>query len=281
MPEEGLGGLAFATDFPAERMADRVEPHATAELLVEDSALQPGSTTWIGVRFKIADGWHLYWNGRNDTGSAPSFKVTLPPGYALGAWLWPVPKRHVSPGEILDHVYEGSVLLMAPLSVPADAKPGTKASLRVDAGWVVCDSNICVAEDAKVEAAIPVQKAVEPGAYTKEFESARQKQPKPWPMDSGKFSASISTTAGRRVATIHAKGATRLEFYPLLDGAEPGATIKSGAAAGDTLTIPLLDGPRGGGALKGVVAVARDGTDLSEFYTVVVGEQVGAVKGTK
>jgi hypothetical protein len=108
------GGLVTANDaltamdFPADRIE---ENHATPEIILEDDAIAPGGTTWIGVRFKIENGWHLYWNGRNDSGSPPSFAGELPAGYTLGEWLWPAPKRHIAPGDILDHIYEDSVLL--------------------------------------------------------------------------------------------------------------------------------------------------------------------------
>lgn len=279
MGDEELGLALAATDFPAERIATNVDTHATAELIAEKSALNPGETAWIGVRFKVADGWHLYWNGRNDTGTAPGLETKVPAGYSLGAWVWPAPQRHVSPGEILDHVYEGTVLLMAPLSVPASATPGTSVSVSIEATWVVCDSHLCMAESAALHADFAVKAATEPSASAKEFDTARARQPKAWPADSKSFAASIASTAAHRTATIRVEGATRLEFYPLLEGAEPVDLLTHGVVSGEKLALRLHDGERGQGALRGVVAVARNGKEPSEFYSVVIGDSPATPEG--
>ena len=45
-------------------------------------------------------GWHVYWNGRNDTGTPVRITLTVPEGFAAGDVLWPAPVRHVAAGEI-------------------------------------------------------------------------------------------------------------------------------------------------------------------------------------
>jgi hypothetical protein len=258
--DETLGMAAM--DFPAER----IERHATPELIAEMDGLEPGQTNWIGVRFQINDGWHLYWNGKNDSGSAPTFAVTLPEGYQLGAWVWPAPERHVSPGEILDHVYKGTVLLMAPLHVPKDAKAGAKVTLAIQANWLACDQDICVPEDSSAQAEFLVRAKPGMSGEARSFEAARARHAKPWPVDSREYSGTISTGALGRVATIRVVGATNLEFYPALHGAAVKELIKNGTAAGDTILLPIQDGVRGDGNVRGVLGVAKTGSEPTQFY---------------
>lgn len=270
------GGLVVASDalaamdFPAERIE---ENHARPEVIVENDAIGPGGTTWIGVRFKIEERWHLYWNGRNDSGSAPTFAVELPAGYTLGEWHWPAPKRHVAPGDILDHIYEGSVLLMAPLKAPpstsSDAKEGTKITIKIAADWLVCDSNMCVAESGNVETSLSVKSSTGASKDAAAFAAARETHPKPWPTASKDYTASAITKDAKATATIRIAGATSLEFYPASTGPEVDALLKSGSVKGDTMRLVFsAGGDNPNEDITGVVAVGRNGNTVSEFYSL-------------
>lgn len=259
-----------AMDFPAERIEGN---HAQPEVILESDAIAPGGTTWIGVRFKIEEGWHLYWNGRNDSGSAPTFAVDLPAGYTLGEWHWPAPKRHVAPGDILDHIYEGSVLLMAPLKAPpttsSNAKDGTKITIKIAADWLVCDSNLCVAESGNLETSLSVKSTASTSKDAAAFAAARETHPKPWPTASKDYTTSITTTDSKATATIRVAGATSLEFYPASTCPEVDALLKSGSVKGDTLRLVFAaGGDKPGEDITGVVAVGRNGKPVSEFYSV-------------
>src|SRR3954471_8284361 len=128
--------VAAAPALARGEAADRVR----LSLVSERTALVPGETNWLGVQFDIQDGWHLYWNGQNDAGSPPEVTIELPAGYTKGDLLWPAPKRHISDGPILDHIYEKRVVLLLPVKAPADATPGTPVTLKVSATWIVCKS---------------------------------------------------------------------------------------------------------------------------------------------
>ena len=264
------GDALTAMDFPAERIEDN---HATPELVLENDSIAPGGTTWIGVRFKIENGWHLYWNGRNDSGSAPTFAVDLPAGYTLGEWLWPAPKRHIAPGEILDHIYADSVFLMAPLKAPVatknDAKDGVKITIKIAADWLVCDSNLCVAESGSVETSLSVKSPTSVGKDAAAFVAARETHPKPWPTASKDYTASIITKDAKATATIRVAGATLLEFYPTSTCPEVDALLKSGSVKGDTIRLAVAaGGDKPSEDITGVVAVGRNGQPVSEFYSV-------------
>jgi DsbC/DsbD-like thiol-disulfide interchange protein len=251
-----------AMDFPAERVE---EAHAKAELLFESDSVAPGGDVWIGVRFKVEDGWHLYWNGRNETGSPPTFSVELPPGYSLGDWSWPAPKRHVAPGDILDHIYEGTVLIMAPLSVPKGAKESAPITVKVAADWVVCDSNMCVAESSSLVGSLPI-KTVATNVKDPAFAATRVLHPKAWPTDSSDFSASVERSKGKALAKFRVAGATSIEFYPGPECPDVEELMRKGATKGDSMTILFA-----AGAVKplvGVIAIGRNGQRVSEFYTV-------------
>jgi DsbC/DsbD-like thiol-disulfide interchange protein len=110
-------------------------PHGQIMLVSEQTSLKPGQSSSIGLHFELEPGWHIYWINAGDSGQAPVVKWSAPNVISIGDFAWPVPKRLVS-GPLVDYGYEGSVLLMAPIT----AAPSAMGSAQVEAQvrLVVC-----------------------------------------------------------------------------------------------------------------------------------------------
>ncbi|MBU4433513.1 MAG: thioredoxin family protein, partial [Alphaproteobacteria bacterium] len=67
---------------------------------------------------------------------------------------WPTPEKS-RVGPLLDYAYTGQVLLPVPITVPADAKPGSTVTLKAAAAFLVCEQ-ICVPEDAVLTLDLPI-----------------------------------------------------------------------------------------------------------------------------
>ncbi|MCC6195596.1 MAG: thioredoxin family protein [Burkholderiales bacterium] len=129
-------------------------PHVEAELVSERTAFVPGEATTVGLRLKMADGWHTYWQNPGDSGLPTALTWKLPEGAAAGPIQWPAP--HALPvGPLMNHGYEGEVLLLTDVQVPASAKPGETLTLAAKAEWLVCRET-CIPEEANLELALPV-----------------------------------------------------------------------------------------------------------------------------
>jgi DsbC/DsbD-like thiol-disulfide interchange protein len=137
--------------------------HLEAELVAQDAAAVPGSTIFVALRQKIQPGWHTYWRNPGDAGDSTKITWTLPAGWAAGDIVWPTPEQS-RVGPLLDYAYTGQVLLPTPISVPADAKPGSTVTIKAAAAFLVCEQ-ICVPEDATLTR-IP---------------SGARRWPRPWP----------------------------------------------------------------------------------------------------
>lgn len=153
-------------------------PHVTAELIAESAALKPGAVHWIGVRLDLEKHWHVYWRNPGDSGLPVSVKWTLPEGFTAGDLVWPAPER-LEEGPLVSFGHSGSVLLMAPLTVPADAKPGGAATLRATVKWLVC-KDTCIPGSADLAATVPLG-AGRPGPHAARFAAARKRQSQPMP----------------------------------------------------------------------------------------------------
>ncbi len=207
--------------------------HVTASLHSEATTLKPGTTAWVAVDFKIEKGWHLYWNGLNDSGSAPQVKWKLPPGFKAGEMLWPAPTRHISPGDVLDHIYENGLVLLTPISVPADAALGT-VTLTAESVCVVC-REACVLETPSVSIQLEVS-SHEPTLRTDDptTSDARKALPKPL-----KDCPDITARVDHGHLVISAPGATMISYFPTLESATTPDLIHEGEGRGPRLTVTV------------------------------------------
>jgi thiol:disulfide interchange protein DsbD len=121
-------------------------PKAEADLVADTSGVAAGKTFTVGIRFKIADKWHLYWRFPGDSGAAPSVVWDLPPGVEAGGIQWPLPESLRSEGDIFTNVYEHELLLPVEFRVsPQWNQPALeiKAALK----WYVCSETCLPGED--------------------------------------------------------------------------------------------------------------------------------------
>jgi thiol:disulfide interchange protein DsbD len=121
--------------------------HVKAELIVSSEAV-PGGEVMVALRQTIAKDWHTYWRNPGDAGQATTLDWRLPKGWQAGQIIWPTPKR-LPLGTLMNYGYEGEVLLPVSITVPADAKPGQRVSLKSEAGFLVC-KDICIPEQASL-----------------------------------------------------------------------------------------------------------------------------------
>lgn len=62
---------------------------------------QSGDGGWVLVAaFDPMPGWHVYWENPGDSGNAPSFELTLPPGWQAGRVVYPRPDVRTLDGSV-------------------------------------------------------------------------------------------------------------------------------------------------------------------------------------
>ncbi|MBL8990318.1 MAG: hypothetical protein JNJ48_01925 [Phycisphaerae bacterium] len=246
--------LSAAAPIDAAPPADDAtrKPHARARIVLEHEGAAPGGQVWVGIAFDIDPQWHIYWPGQNDSGMPVTMNWSLPPGWSFGDWNWPAPKRHLADGDILDHVYEGRVTIIAPLKIPAAAKPGDTLTIGGEFDWLVCKS-LCLPGSAKLSAEVKVlspDAKPTPTADAALFDASRKRLPRP-------AGADVQRTIDGDKATLSVKGSSTLRFYPSENSVRVGDLIKTGVATGDAITLPF-ERPMGKpGSLLGVLEVVR------------------------
>jgi DsbC/DsbD-like thiol-disulfide interchange protein/cytochrome c biogenesis protein CcdA len=149
---------------------------ATAALVSDTDTVAPGTPFRIGLRLRLAPGWHTYWQNPGNAGVPPQLDLDLPPGAAAGPIDWPVPQR-VPEGALMTYAYTGEVLL--PVTVTPAAQWST--SVKAHANWLVC-RDICVPEEGEFRLDLPSGTAAASAQAPLFAAFDRQvARPSPWP----------------------------------------------------------------------------------------------------
>jgi len=111
--------------------------HTQVQLLLSADAARPGDTVWAGVDLKMEPDWHTYWKNPGEAGMATKITWQLPPGVTAGDIQWPLPEK-LPPAEVTTYGYNDEVVLLVPLKLAADLKPGLALDLKANVSWLEC-----------------------------------------------------------------------------------------------------------------------------------------------
>ena len=107
-------------------------------------------------------GWHTYWKNPGAAGMATKIEWQLPPGVTAGEIQWPLPEK-LPPAEVTTYGYDDEVVLLVPLKLAANLKPGP-LDLKAKVSWLECKDQ-CVPGSGNVEATLNVGDQTKTSAY--------------------------------------------------------------------------------------------------------------------
>jgi thiol:disulfide interchange protein DsbD len=244
-----------------------VEP----SLIAEHAQVEPGSQVLIGVRFQVAPEWHLYWRNPGDSGVPPEIELELPEGVtAAGDWLWPTPHRLVLPGDLLNYVHEGELILLRRLKLASSLTPGTELRLRARSSWLVC-KDVCLAGEGEASLTLVVGAEATRSPAADAIEATMLRVPRP-SVTAG-FELSVAWEGAALVLEV--PGAGELTYFPLAPELPvPSDMIARGHGPGSRLEIVYPEPqPRVAGVL---VARLGDATHVLAVELPAANEARGA-----
>lgn len=214
-------------------------------------------TVKVAWYFDLADGWHLYWPGRNDSGFPPSLKLDLPAGWSARPLRWPVPTRHVLPGDLLDHVYDLPLLVLEQELVPPDPVAAAGQEISARWRWLACRDE-CVPGDTTLTVTVPYR-----------LEAAASAPPGAAPIYPAPLPADSYTTAWEgETLVVRAAGARRLRFFPFDDCGRLADLLADGEAQGDLLRLRCVPAEDAVGPVRGLLQVETDNDVLTGPFDV-------------
>jgi thiol:disulfide interchange protein len=202
-------------------------PKAEASLIADTTAVTPGKPFTVGIRFKVARGWHLYWKSPGDSGAAPEVQWTLPKGIHAGPIQWPLPHLLKSEGDLFTNVYEGDLLLPVEFTADPDLQ-GTSIEVKGALKWYVC-AETCLPGEEQVSLSMPISTDPAKPANEDIFAGWRAKLPR---KDPAPFQAEWTGGDGAMFIALRGVGASdAVEIFPI---PPPGTTAEHAEA--DTST---------------------------------------------
>jgi len=151
----------------------------------------------LGLRYRIAPGWHIYWENPGESGMATSATAQVPAGMQAGPLRFPAPERFGS--EVLGYGYSGEVVLFV------DVTGAPRGQARVASRWLVCN-DICEPESG--EAAVSLDALA---ARSTEMEAFEAQLPRPLTDTDG-----VQVVATGEALTITVTDATAVTLFPSL-----------------------------------------------------------------
>jgi thiol:disulfide interchange protein DsbD len=277
-----LAMLVLATawlcaSWPAARAMESApasSSRAQVTLVTDTDAVAPGTPFRVGLRLRLAPGWHTYWVSPGDAGIPPNLELSLPAGATAGPIGWPAPER-LAEGSVITFGYTGEVVL--PVTVtPAKSTPAADGAvvLRAHADWLVCEK-ICVPESGDFRLDLPAGTPA-PSPQAALFAAADRRIPRPSP-----FAATIAPdgTLALQGAGIDADAVASARFIPRDAGAIDLAAPQRLRVHDGALTLALKT-PAPLRALSGVVEItdrsgAMTGLDVQAAAAAVSPEEPG------
>jgi len=124
--------------------------YGAVRLIAATESVGQAETIQVGLQFRIAPGWKIYWRSPGDAGYPPRLDWAGSTNMASATMSWPAPERF----EVLGFQtlgYHDAVVL--PISVQTD-QPGASVGLRAAIDYLTC-SEICVPVTANIALDVP------------------------------------------------------------------------------------------------------------------------------
>ena len=246
----------------------------------------PGQPITLGLQQRIVPHWHTYWLNPGDSGVATAIEWQVSDGAQVGDIQWPVPQRIVQ-GPVTNYGYADAVTLLAPLTIPAAAKPGTTFQVKAKARWLVC-RDVCIPEHAELTLTMPVlaDAAGVDGKDASLIVQARSRLPRSAssPIDVSRTADGLALHVPPQIA--QQAGDSNLAFFPAQWGWVDHGAVQAPLRDEHGLALKLKVGdapPKPGERVKGLLVVlnAQGASQVGyQVDTVLSGPVVQGVHGS-
>jgi len=243
-----LTGLAQAAESPAVRSERTV-----VTLVSETDRVAPGQEFRLGLRFRLAPGWHTYWGPNpGDAGTPAEIEWGLPEGAKAADIAWPAPHR-IPFGPTMSYGYETEVTL--PVTITAPSSLDGPLTVEARANWLVCEK-ICIPEEGVFRLSLPAGPPAT-SAEGKLFATADADMPQPSPWTAYAAPDGMLTVEGAGITPAAVKDAY---FFPATWGEVDHAAPQALSVTDGKLTLALKPGAEfAADRLAGVLQLRGEG----------------------
>jgi thiol:disulfide interchange protein DsbD len=168
---------------------------------------------WVGLRFELEQGWHVYWQNPGDSGGPPTAFWEPSRGLTLDGFEWPVPER-IPLGPLVNYGYTAEVVLPFRVRTATPLAAGASATIGGQVKWLICH-DICIPDQARLTLTWPLapgDRAKVP-TWQQQIAAAREAVPRPAP---AAWKPRAASSREEFVLTLQVdSAATTATFFPL------------------------------------------------------------------
>jgi thiol:disulfide interchange protein len=170
-PAKSLAAEITKSDSQSNALVSSTKTAEVAvSIIAESDKIAAGSKTYVGIKFTMSPGWHIYYREPGETGRATSIKLNLPPGFIAEEPIWLKPEINQEAG-FTSSVYSHETIIAIPIQAPGNLALGSKLTLSADLTWLACN-NSCIPGEASIAVELNVvdAKTAANATQTKEFQ---------------------------------------------------------------------------------------------------------------
>jgi DsbC/DsbD-like thiol-disulfide interchange protein len=166
--------LLLLLPFPAQTQKGE-RPLVRASLLA--ASADPSAPFDVGIRLRIAPGWHLYWKNPGDAGLPVDVAWKLPGGLRVTDIRYPVPKKKLIDDAVC-YVYEREVILLCRIEPLTMRSRRDTVTLGARLDWLVCKES-CLRGGTDISLDLVSRDVRELDRQRRMIEEAGRKLPEP------------------------------------------------------------------------------------------------------
>jgi len=164
----------------------------------------------VGVRFRIHEGWNLYWKNPGDAGLPIEVVWELPDGFSAGPLQLPTPAKIVH-DDVIAYGYTDEVVLLTRITPHPGYAAGERATIGAKLDYLVCRDR-CLAGNATVALTLDEESARSRPEHRQLFERFTSRLPRP--ANGIDISIGKPEVIDRSLITIPVRGVAVTDFYP-------------------------------------------------------------------
>jgi thiol:disulfide interchange protein/DsbC/DsbD-like thiol-disulfide interchange protein len=252
--------MLFSLPAMALESAPVTTRRTTATLVSDVDSFAPGKKFHLGLRLKMAPGWHSYWSNPGDAGAPPALEVS---GATAGAIEFPAPLV-LHDGPFTSFAYTGEVLF------PVTATMAVPGRVSVQANWLVCET-VCVPEEAKFSLDLPEGDA-RPSAQSPLFAEAAAHTPRPSPFAAHVTRDGVLWLAAPNLAVREAL------FFPANAGVIDHGAAQVLSLSADRVALALKPLKRPVGAISGMLRLVDAGGQVENLTVTATSAELPVSK---
>jgi thiol:disulfide interchange protein DsbD len=154
------------------------QQHAKLSLISEHTSVPAGGSEWVGLRFQLEPGWHIYWSNPGDSGEPPNVTWQMSSGAQTGPLQFPAPER-IKDHSLIDYGYLNDVVLLSQLRLAQKIDSKT-LNLAAEVKYLVC-REVCIPGKDHLSLVLDVNTRSKKSSEAGVIERSKTLMPQPLP----------------------------------------------------------------------------------------------------